>query len=213
MSAEIISDSVAARSTATENERNILLLSLVTCFVLSLPHILYYFIWMKPYLWMRSATKANLDPVQRIYHLAVVIKIVQYSAVLYWWYAILEPRQLQTALEHISPWSETPFTFWQGLGIPMFLIGQFLNFAAYGAIGINGIYYGYKLGKKIPWCYDWPFGGPWALKNPQYIGCSISIWGAFFFFCSTPHYEAGATNISIFWSLCYLFSGIIENFF
>lgn len=93
-STQFQANKVGVTTSSTESERNILITSIITCFALSLPHILYYFIWMKPHLWMRSATKANLDPVQRIYHLAVVIKFVQYTAALYWWYAVLEPHQI-----------------------------------------------------------------------------------------------------------------------
>ena len=36
-------------------------------------------------------------------------------------------------------------------------LGQLLNMAIYKAIGKNGVYYGYKLGRPVPWCTTFPF--------------------------------------------------------
>eukprot|EP00913_Durusdinium_trenchii_P013184 g12374.t1 len=40
-----------------------------------------------------------------------------------------------------------------------------LNVATYNAIGNAGVYYGFKLGRTVPWCYGFPFNT--GLRHPQ----------------------------------------------
>jgi hypothetical protein len=52
--------------------------------------------------------------------------------------------------------------------------GQILNFAMYGAIGNAGVYYGFKLGREVPWAYGFPFNV--GLRHPQYTGVVLTLW-------------------------------------
>ena len=102
----------------------------------------------------------------------------------------------------------------QWIGLVLFLGGQILNAGAYKAIGANGIYYGFKLGKHVPWCHDWPFGGPLSVPHPQYTGSVMSIWGALFVICSPAHYEVAHPYILAgYWTFCYVVTTIIEQYF
>jgi methylene-fatty-acyl-phospholipid synthase len=46
--------------------------------------------------------------------------------------------------------------------------GQSLNVGIFQAIGHEGVYYGFKLGHKIPWVTGWPFD---TVSHPQ-----VSWW-------------------------------------
>lgn len=59
----------------------------------------------------------------------------------------------------------------------MAAMGQYLNFSVYDAIGKDGVYYGIKFGRNVPWSTKFPYNYAW-LKHPQYLG-------AYIFICST----------------------------
>ncbi len=62
-------------------------------------------------------------------------------------------------------------------GIAFLLFGQHLNLAVYNALGVNGVYYGNRFGKDIPWVKSYPYS-VWADMHPQYLGCLASLAGA-----------------------------------
>jgi methylene-fatty-acyl-phospholipid synthase len=72
---------------------------------------------------------------------------------------------------------------WLGLGATMVAAGQGLNLAVFYRLGKIGVFYGNKLGYRIPWSRKFPFS---CLKHPQYIGALLSIWG-FFLAIRFPH--------------------------
>ena len=57
-----------------------------------------------------------------------------------------------------------PAWCWQAAGA-LILAGQTLNVAIYRAIGNDGVYYGFKLGRTVPWCSGFPFNI--GLRHPQ----------------------------------------------
>ena len=63
------------------------------------------------------------------------------------------------------------------LNFLLILIGQILNFAVYYKIGIIGVYYGNKFGYNLPWITTFPFNI--GIKNPQYIGCILTLCGLY----------------------------------
>jgi methylene-fatty-acyl-phospholipid synthase len=108
----------------------------------SLPHILYAYIWTQPEGFMRfnRAYSKTADPVQTFASIAVGLKFVQFAAFFTWY--------LNTA----------PLVDFADLGVLRILIalvlfaaGQALNVGIFNAVGTEGVYYGIKLGKKIPW--------------------------------------------------------------
>ena len=58
------------------------------------------------------------------------------------------------------------------------IAGQYLNFTAYKALGMEGIYYGTKFGKKITSCETFPYNSNW-LSHPQYVGASATMLATF----------------------------------
>jgi len=61
-------------------------------------------------------------------------------------------------------------------GVILLVAGQVLNFSVFHRLGKNGVFYGNKLGREIPWQDGFPFS---LLHHPQYVGTVISIWGVF----------------------------------
>ena len=84
--------------------------------------------------------------------------------------------------------------------------GEALNMGIYNTIGKDGVYYGVKLGKKIPWVHGFPFN---VCGHPQYVGCTLFLWAL-----SAPVLLAGPAYLAIVpsgWTLCYFFSGLVES--
>jgi methylene-fatty-acyl-phospholipid synthase len=52
--------------------------------------------------------------------------------------------------------------------------GQHLNYMVYERLGINGVYYGFRFGKTVPWVDAYPYS---VMRDPQYIGCILSLGG------------------------------------
>lgn len=52
--------------------------------------------------------------------------------------------------------------------------GQHLNYKVYELLGVDGVYYGARFGKSIPWVTSYPYS---AMQDPQYVGCIFSLLG------------------------------------
>ncbi len=77
----------------------------------------------------------------------------------------------------------------------------------YNAIGKKGVYYGEKLGSKVPWCTSFPFS---VVSHPQYVGSVLTIWGVF----ALVYAQGPATlwTIAAYWTGLYLVTGLVEQF-
>ena len=84
---------------------------------------------------------------------------------------------------------------------------QTLNVSMYNAIGKKGVYYGEKLGSKVPWCTSFPFS---VVCHPQYVGSVLSIWGVF----ALVYAQGPATlwTVATYWTGLYFVTGLIEQF-
>ena len=84
---------------------------------------------------------------------------------------------------------------------------QTLNVSMYNAIGKKGVYYGEKLGSKVPWCTSFPFN---VVSHPQYVGSVLSIWGVF----ALVYAQGPATlwTVATYWTGLYFVTGLIEQF-
>jgi methylene-fatty-acyl-phospholipid synthase len=61
-------------------------------------------------------------------------------------------------------------------GIALFLAGQVLNFSVFWRLGRTGVFYGNRLGHRVPRITGFPFS---IVPHPQYTGTLVSIWGLF----------------------------------
>lgn len=62
------------------------------------------------------------------------------------------------------------------------VFGQHLNARVYELLGQDGVYYGYRFGKNIPWRTEWPYS---HVRDPQYLGASCTLIGGLLL-VSTP---------------------------
>ena len=89
-------------------------------------------------------------------------------------------------------------------------VGQTLNAAMYAAIGNDGVYYGFKLGRPVAWCTDFPFNV--RLRHPQYVGVVLTILGAVMVLASAPLVEAGLVQALVAWACMYIVMAAMEQF-
>lgn len=97
---------------------------------------------------------------------------------------------------------------WQWLSfLVLCCVGQSLNVGIYTAIGKDGVYYGFKLGKKIPWVNGFPFN---VVSHPQYVGSAMTVWGVL----ALLHNQLpeSAKHITAFWTGLYVVTGLQEQF-
>ncbi|KAK3265459.1 hypothetical protein CYMTET_25858 [Cymbomonas tetramitiformis] len=137
----------------------------VVCACLSVERIIYTFIWLRPKSWMRMCKQPFFrsigTPVDVVVKCFWISKVFQFGGFI-GWYFYMAPLP---ALTDITPLQIT-------IGIQFFVIGQILNASIYHAIGKNGVYYGVKLGQRVPWCTGFPFNV--FTMHPQYFGANLS---------------------------------------
>ena len=120
-------------------------------------HFFYAWIWLHAKSFL-SIMVGKADRFERVHHILITCKILQFGGAAFG----LHPFAAVPAL------SESTMALLALLGL-----GQFLNFSVYRAIGKKGVYYGYKLGAKIPWVTSFPYNVPY-LAHPQYLGAVAS---------------------------------------
>lgn len=86
--------------------------------------------------------------------------------------------------------------------------GQSLNVGIFQAIGHDGVYYGFKLGKKIPWVTGWPFD---TVSHPQYVGSVLSIWGILALVWGQAP-GAALAAVAVFWTGIYIITALHEQY-
>ena len=87
--------------------------------------------------------------------------------------------------------------------------GQALNIGIFSTLGKEGVYYGYKLGKTIPWVTGFPFN--LGLRHPQYVGNILTWWGVFQLLISSAVLSTGFLQLATFGMLGYTVIGMVEE--
>lgn len=89
----------------------------------------------------------------------------------------------------------------------LLVFGQILQLSVYARLGIEGVYYGNKLGCPVPWVTGWPFN--MQLRHPQYIGCVMSYIALFRLL--TPEGSEAQLMLAIWGTITsYIASGEVE---
>nr|BBC28424.1 phospholipid-N-methyltransferase [Chlamydomonas applanata] len=170
---------------------------------LASPHFLYAFIWFFPKTWQRAFGKGAVDAFA---FSGVVGKLVQFQAVALWFW-ISQPNGLCLDLSAIT------LTQWLGF-LLLGAVGQALNAGIYHAIGTAGVYYGFKLGKKIPWHSGFPFN---VVSHPQYVGSALTVWAFAIVLAGQVKAASLAANpvvwVATYWTGLYIVTGIQEQYF
>lgn len=104
-------------------------------------------------------------------------------------------------------------------GIVLVALGQVLNAAVYATIGGDGVYYGVRLGRTVPWVHGFPFrllatgGKPGTgvrVPHPQYLGSAATAWGLLLAFSGAA--PAGATVLVGYWTALYVLTALQEDY-
>ena len=89
------------------------------------------------------------------------------------------------------------------------LVGQGLNVAMYAAIGNDGVYYGFKLGRSVPWCTSFPFNV--HLRHPQYVGVVLTLLGGLAVLMTPELVSNGLVPAGLAWASMYIIMAIMEE--
>ena len=179
------------------------------CAAVSIPHFFYFWLWRTPQRWIVRAQRLKVDPSESMARVAVSIKAVQAMAFIIWLHSATTANQIFEEFQERLV-RKDPLLF---VAFLLAVAGQCLNAGVFRAIGVHGVYYGIKFGKKIPWSRAWPYAGFLSVPHPQYVGCVLTIWGLILGACTPGHYESGALGLGSFWSLLYVWTGLVEEFF
>lgn len=119
----------------------------------------YTYIWNWPSHFARGPAGGR-DPCSVMAALSVALKALQFACVL-------------RCTDAAAVWALAP---WQ-LAASLLLVaaGQHLNARVFALLGMEGVYYGARFGKRIPWQSAWPYS---HLRDPQYVGCLLTLAGA-----------------------------------
>lgn len=97
------------------------------------------------------------------------------------------------------------------------VVGQILNLAVYASIGGDGVYYGTRLGKRVPWVHGFPFalggsgkpGKGVRIPHPQYLGSALTAAGALaLLWHGAP---AGSAALVGYWAGLYAVTAVQED--
>jgi methylene-fatty-acyl-phospholipid synthase len=138
----------------------------------SLERLTYMYVWNYPHVWMKFCSrlpKSFGKPCAILGNTLPCNKVIQASSVLLANY--MSPMGLPRRVTGEGGDLNEYAIF---MGIQMFIIGQFLNWAVYATIGKKGVYYGCRLGEKVPWVEGPPFT---MVVHPQYVGAILSLFG------------------------------------
>eukprot|EP00456_Euglypha_rotunda_P023597 TRINITY_DN19544_c0_g1_i8.p1 TRINITY_DN19544_c0_g1~~TRINITY_DN19544_c0_g1_i8.p1 ORF type:complete len:154 (-),score=3.32 TRINITY_DN19544_c0_g1_i8:82-543(-) len=150
---------------------------------------------------MRIVKKSSLPfirkqhPVDAFANVAHTFKVIQFLAFA-WWYSTTGDLVKFNEM-HIFRWL---------VGLLLVGFGQLLNISIYQAIGKAGVYYGTRLGVKVPWCTGFPFN---FIAHPQYVGAVVSWWGIAIIFYTSAHWE-GLVVLSLAYALLYSMNAYVE---
>lgn len=104
-------------------------------------------------------------------------------------------------------------------GLALIAVGQILNTAVYGTIGGDGVYYGVRLGRTVPWVHGFPFrlfarggkpGTGLKIPHPQYLGSAATAWGLLLAFSGAA--PVGATVLVGYWTALYVLTALQEDY-
>eukprot|EP00882_Tetradesmus_deserticola_P011688 GHRQ01012366.1.p1 GENE.GHRQ01012366.1~~GHRQ01012366.1.p1 ORF type:complete len:196 (+),score=42.00 GHRQ01012366.1:208-795(+) len=171
--------------------------AMLVSFIIALPHFLYAFIWFRPELWRNVFPK---NPVDAFATAGLIGKVLQFAAVLLW-FASLRPSGLCLDLSAISLPQWLAFLL-------LLCYGQSLNVGIFQAIGHDGVYYGFKLGRVIPWVNGWPFD---TVSHPQYVGSVLTVWGMVALVWGQAP-QAALVVLAGFWTLVYVVTALQEQY-
>lgn len=157
--------------------------SLLVAFVsVAASSIWYTWVWHRPNEFKKLVSPEDPCKVMALY--ANILKVIQISSI-----CVCTDWSIMTKL---APWQYLLMT-------ALIAFGQHLNFLVYKLLGMNGVYYGVRFGKSIPWVTAYPYN---TMRDPQYIGSMLTLLGCAFVI---------PTEVTIFWFMNYVYLMFVES--
>lgn len=135
---------------------------LITLACMSVTHfVLYPFIWYFPNVWRKLFGDVHCV---RVFGLLVFMQKILLLCVFtkFWVWPNLD------SIKNLYLSENNMYSFSLLLVIPAIAWAAWLQSLVYKQIGNDGVYYGFKMGKEVPWCTEFPFNSSY-LRHPQYI--------------------------------------------
>ena len=172
-------------------------------FIMSISHIIYFIIWHFPKWYVRTCQNPCIHPVDLTFGFVCSGKLIQFF-VCFSWYLQINGFFLSDSQDFEISWPR--------LVSALFLIvfGQWLNTAVWNTLGVNGVCYGFKLGRSVPWIMTFPYNI--GISNPQYVGSAITNLGIASVLINQKSAEAGIFLAWMVWTVFYVFSGYVETY-
>ncbi len=136
--------------------------------LLSLERLTYAAIWRAPNAFRRWSDRHahGTSAIDTLAVLFVGFKVLQVGIFVAWC--------LIQSGGSLKPYSLDPLVLFAG--VLLIAAGQTLNLSVFRALGKVGVFYGNRLGQRVPWQRTFPF--TW-FEHPQYLGTVLTIWGFF----------------------------------
>ena len=184
--------------------------TVATAIAIAGSHLIYGFIWTYPKKFKAMCKKAPLKFLGK-HAVAVFGKLVLFwkmmqQAALFWWASGFATPSVDGVKAFVHALLASPEQL--GLSLALLLAGQVLNIAIYQAIGADGVYYGFKLGRPVPWSSAFPFNA--GFRHPQYVGAVVSQLGVLLTVTSAKTLDDGLAVMVAYWTLLYCITSYIE---
>jgi len=189
----------------------------ICAFILSWPYLMYAFIWYRPKRWMamtspsvKDKTSNGENAVAVFSTMCLALKAVQFGALICWWLhahrrSIFELGYFVESVRESAVHDGTLVA----VALIFICVSQILNLAIYYQIGNDGVYYGFKLQRPVPWCTGFPFNV--GLRHPQYVGVVFGIWGCGCLMITGKAVEGGLFSVLLAWCVMYLLVSRMEE--
>uniref|UniRef100_A0A7S0Q3H6 phosphatidyl-N-methylethanolamine N-methyltransferase n=1 Tax=Coccolithus braarudii TaxID=221442 RepID=A0A7S0Q3H6_9EUKA len=174
--------------------------SVLAALLISSSHVLYALVWYSPKSFMSlcAALAPRSTAVSVFSALVAVAKVTQQVGLIGWASThgnVLEMVISMGAVRWVT-------------ALLLMGVGQSLNLSIYRAIGKDGVYYGFKLGRPVPWSTAFPFNA--GFRHPQYVGGMLSQLGVFALLATPSSLHAGLLALMAWWVLLYALTSLME---
>jgi len=135
---------------------------------LSLERLFYGVVWHRPKAVAKLAKTFSHEEQEPefIFSAVSAFKLVQFGVFATWYFL-----RFGADLPPVRP---SPAVL--ALSLAAFAAGQVLNLSVWYQIGKDGVCYGIKYGREVPWCTSFPYN---VMAHPQYTGAILTVWGMF----------------------------------
>jgi len=175
--------------------------TLYTVCVMPLTHfVLYPTIWYFPKFWM-SVWGSGKNAVKAFSTCVAVHKVLLAITL----YALWVPSSFYDNLSSVDAVLAYLLNGKNALTLAALIWALRLQQLVYIKIGADGVYYGFKLNRDVPWCYDYPFD---TIRHPQYLSASL------IFICSMILLQIETSSAICLTALQiwgYAFTGLMEE--